>query len=272
MELKKEQRTSQKEQLTFVLSYVPSDAEKHEYVIKESFIEFVIVIDSTGQGIAEVALEKLDKFGLDIADMRGQGYDNGANMSGKYNGVQKRILDLNPLAAFIPCSNRSLNLNLKDMASASGEINAFFLNVQEIFTFLSASSRRWDVLIKHCSSFKDLTPELLSTTRWSARHNAIKPLRRNLRKVLAALEEICNDETFDKFVCSVCIWNVVLEQFERVAKSLQKIDSNLATAVMLLQDLDEFLASYKLDGYDKAIQDAVVIAEENDIPLNFEIP
>lgn len=117
---------SRKEQLTFVLGYVPFDLEKHEYVIKESFIEFAIVTDSTGQGITDVALKKLDKFGLDVADMRGQGYDNGANMSGKYKGVQKRILDLNPLAAFIPCSNHSLNLNLNDAASASGEINLFF--------------------------------------------------------------------------------------------------------------------------------------------------
>lgn len=58
--------------------------------------------------------------------MRGQGYDCGANMSAKYKGVQKRILDLNPLAAYIPCSNHSLNLNLNDTASASPEINAFF--------------------------------------------------------------------------------------------------------------------------------------------------
>lgn len=35
--------------------------------------------------------------------MRGQGYDNGANMTGKNKGVQKHIQNLNPRAFFIPC-------------------------------------------------------------------------------------------------------------------------------------------------------------------------
>lgn len=55
-------------------------------------------------------------------------------MKAKHKGVQKRVLELNPLAVFT-----------------------------------------------------DLTPKALSTTRWSARLFAIKPLHRNLKKILAAL-------------------------------------------------------------------------------------
>lgn len=75
-----------------------------------------------------------------------------------------------------------------------------------------------------------------------------------------------------KFICSVCIWNEVLEQFDRVSKSLQMVESNLATAVMLLSDLNKYLDSYKLDGYEKAIQNALLIAEENEIIAIFETP
>jgi len=42
----------------------------------------------------------------------GQGYDNGSNMKGKYQGVQKRFLDINPKAFYTPCGCHSLNLVL----------------------------------------------------------------------------------------------------------------------------------------------------------------
>ena len=40
----------------------------------------------------------LETFGLEIENIRGQGYDNGSNMRGKHRGLQKRILELNPRA------------------------------------------------------------------------------------------------------------------------------------------------------------------------------
>jgi len=37
--------------------------------------------------MTNVLLESLKKFGILLDDMRGQGYDNGANMRGQQNGV-----------------------------------------------------------------------------------------------------------------------------------------------------------------------------------------
>ena len=51
-----------------------------------------------------------DDKGIDIGDCRGQGYDNGANMSGRVKGVQAQILKENPLATFSPCAFHTLNL------------------------------------------------------------------------------------------------------------------------------------------------------------------
>jgi hypothetical protein len=39
---------------------------------------------------------------IDLGDCRGQSYDNAANMSGTYNGLQTRIKQLSPLATFVP--------------------------------------------------------------------------------------------------------------------------------------------------------------------------
>nr|XP_047132592.1 uncharacterized protein LOC124811280 [Hydra vulgaris] len=82
--------------------------------IKEYFLGFFSVSDSTGLGLTEVLIELLTKHGLEISNCRGQGYDNGSNMKGKINGVQKRILNLNPLALYVPCGNHTLNLKLCD--------------------------------------------------------------------------------------------------------------------------------------------------------------
>ncbi|XP_055307958.1 zinc finger MYM-type protein 1-like, partial [Sitodiplosis mosellana] len=277
---------SRQEQMTFVIRYVHFDVDKRFFQIKESFIEFVDVSETTGKAMADIAVNNLNKHKIEIKNMRGQGYDNGSNMKGKHIGVQAQIQSINPLAVFIPCSNHTLNLSLNDAASASIEVCAFFATVQKIYTFLSASTTRWDILKKHCTSIHDLVPKALSTTRWSARLNAIKPLRRNLNKILATLDEISNSESFEpsvryeaeciinfidfKFICSVCIWHAILENFDRVSKLMQRIDMNLSGVETLLSDISQFLAEYKENGYERAITEATEIADELEIPANFE--
>ena len=46
----------------------------------------------------ELINETLRKNGIPLADCRGQGYDNGSNMSGAYKGAQARIIQNNQLA------------------------------------------------------------------------------------------------------------------------------------------------------------------------------
>ncbi|GJT83047.1 zinc finger MYM-type protein 1-like protein [Tanacetum coccineum] len=63
--------------------------------------------DTTGQGLFDGTLDELKSLGLDIDDIRGQGYDNGSNMKGKHRGVQKKFLDINPRAFYTPCGCQS---------------------------------------------------------------------------------------------------------------------------------------------------------------------
>jgi hypothetical protein len=50
------------------------------------------------------------KLDLDINNVREQGYDNGSNMKGRHQGVQSRLLKLNPRAFYSTCGCHSLNL------------------------------------------------------------------------------------------------------------------------------------------------------------------
>jgi len=84
---------------------------KHEvHERMERFLEFVDCNRKTGEAIAQLIIETLEKHGIPLSNCRGQGYDNGSNMSGSYKGAQAFILKQNPLATFAPCACHSLNL------------------------------------------------------------------------------------------------------------------------------------------------------------------
>ena len=78
---------------------------------------------------------------LDIDDVRGQCYDNGSNMKGRHQGVQKRLLDINPRAMYTPCGCHSLNLTLCDMANSCGKTKDFFGTVQCIYNLFANSTK-----------------------------------------------------------------------------------------------------------------------------------
>ena len=90
-----------------------------------------------------------------VGNVRGQSYDNGSNMKGKKQGVQRKLLNLNPTAFYSPCGAHSLNLMLCDMANNSRKARDFFGVVQRIYTIFSKSTKRWKILM---DNFKELKP------------------------------------------------------------------------------------------------------------------
>lgn len=87
--------------------------------IKEPFHGFVEV--TTGLYLPTVILEKLNELKIPFEDCRGQAFDNGANMKGKNQGVQARLLKRNPRAVFVPCGAHTLNLVIADTDKSSKE-------------------------------------------------------------------------------------------------------------------------------------------------------
>jgi hypothetical protein len=112
------------EQMSLIIRYV--DSSSGHVRVEEAFMGFLEVNDTTGQGIFDVLEEELKNLGLDIDNIRGQGYDNGSNMKGKHQGVQKKLLDINPRAFYSACGCHSLNLTLCDMAKTCGKAKDFF--------------------------------------------------------------------------------------------------------------------------------------------------
>ena len=68
---------SNKDQLAIVLRFVDESGQ-----VREEFIEFVHIHSCTGANIAEQLRSLLERLGLHINNIRGQGYDGEANMAG----------------------------------------------------------------------------------------------------------------------------------------------------------------------------------------------
>lgn len=161
-----------------------------QVLVKEHFLGFIHLTESTGEFMTEVVLDKLKNMPLLVENIRGQGYDNGSNMRGKESGVQKRILDVNSRAFYVPCCSHTLNLVVNDAASCCVDVTTFFDVVQRTYVFFSASTRRWEILLHHVPS---LTLKPLSETKWSNRIDALTPLRYQLSHVCDTLEDISED-------------------------------------------------------------------------------
>ena len=120
------------EQKTIIVCFVYLNNTPKKVEIWEYFLGFCPILDTTGEGLMTFLINFLNRENINIHDMRCQGYDNGSNMKGKHNGLQKKILDLSPKAFYVPCAAHSLNLVINDVDKSSLEIEKFFSVVQEI--------------------------------------------------------------------------------------------------------------------------------------------
>lgn len=194
---------SHTDQLTIVIRYVNEAG-----LSIERFFEFLPNTGHKGKDMESEVVEFLKNREIDIMNCRGQAYDNASNMSGKYNGLQSRIKAINELAVYIPCSGHTLNLTATHAAEVSNIVARFFLFIQNVYVFFSASTYRWQILIQqlkadlHKRNVKNervLVPKRLSDTRWCARAASCRALKAGYGSFVSALNKISTD-TDEKMV------------------------------------------------------------------------
>ncbi|XP_019184961.1 PREDICTED: zinc finger MYM-type protein 1-like, partial [Ipomoea nil] len=254
---------SHQEQMSLIIRCV--DISTYPIKIEEFFLEFLVVNDTTGQGLFEVLQNVLISLDLDIDNVRGQGYDNGSNMRGRHQGVQKRLLDINRRAFYTPCGSHSLNLTLCDVANSCGKARDFFGVVQRIYTIFANSTKRWHILK---SNVTNLTPKPLSSTRWESRVESVKAIRYQVSDIREALLQVADTDGDSKiqseakslatnelsnfeFLLVTIIWFEILSMVNIVSKQLQTKD-------MLLDN-------YRENGFSTAMDIAKEIVTELEI-------
>lgn len=105
--------------------------------------------ESTGKHLVSLILKGLEELKVPFMGCRGQSYDNGASMRRKKNGVQSRLLEINPRALFVPCGAHSLNLLVADAAKESIDATSYFGILQMLHNLFSASAQSWAILKKN---------------------------------------------------------------------------------------------------------------------------
>jgi hypothetical protein len=237
------------DQLTFVFRFVNASGK-----VVERFIGFEPIHSHTGLSLAETVISMVRNLGLDMANCRGQSYDNASNMSGKYNGLQAHLKKVNPLIHYTPCAAHSLNLvGVNTIEDCSADVISFFDLLQSLYAFCSASTHRWNTVFKNDFSISH-TLKSLCGTRWSCRADSTKNLCRNYRAIRDSLAKISSDsvekerckreasalvaklDTLESVLMTM-VWDRILGRFKATSDKIQTRDLDLATAVRLLQSL-----------------------------------
>ncbi|KAG8434798.1 hypothetical protein GDO86_012953 [Hymenochirus boettgeri] len=280
------------EQMTLMVRFVTAtefpESGSERISIKEHFLSFIDINDTTGAGMTKVLLENLEALNIDIKDMRGQGYDNGSNMKGKNKGVQAQVRELNPRAFYVPCNAHSLNLVVSDAASCAIETAKFFNIIQSLYVFFSGSTHRWNTLKQHLSTNHQwLTLKPLSATRWESRIDAVKAVRNQIGKIDDALSAVMEDTTSIPntiaeasviqdnicnfhFLCGLVLWYDILFVVNITSKRLQGIEEDLHGAVEQLERARLYLRNYRSDeAFENVIKTAQNLAVELGIDGNF---
>lgn len=251
--------------------------------VRESFLGFFHLKGKTATALTGDILEKLENEGLDIQLCRGQGYDNAASMAGIHGGVQQKIKDINPKAIFVPCSNHSLNLCGKHSFANNPSCVTFFGSLEALYTFFALSTHRWDVLVKYTG----LTVKRLSTTRWSAHADAVKPVIQKFNQFVEAIEALCDvEESVEtrgaahnllpaicdfSFISFLFFWGDVLQEVDLAQKYMQTPGITVDMVATKLRALKVFLEEQRTKVVDNAVQQALAKCEELDIPTEKRI-
>jgi len=269
---------SRVEQLSVILRTTNQDIAQ----IEEYFLEFVAVEKTTAERLSDYIIEKLEELGISLADCRGQGYDNGANMRGEKSGVQRRLLNLNSLAFFVPCGCHSWNLVLGDAASSCAGAQTFFGTLQRLYTIFSCSSERWGIL----KSYVTISLKPLSETRWECRSESVKAVRYQLSEVIDALvglrenstdcslisecQSLENEISSFEFVLSLVIWYDILVKIHTISKVWQSDNMQLDVAIKHLETFLKWLGEYRNQGFQDALVSAREVAEGAGIEMKFK--
>lgn len=246
------QDISKLDQQSHVYRYVTVESDENDIptnlIINESFVGFEVLDGQTSGEMEEQVYRNFQSNNLDIKKLRGLGFDGAANMSGAYNGLQKRIKDVQPLALYVHCAAHNLNLVINDSVKNIPEVNYFYDKLQGLYVFFGNSIKRWAQL--KAEGTTKISLKRLCTTRWSSRNDSLLALRllyQDVMKVLSYIalmgrnsveknEAVGLQKYFQKFE-SILILTVeakILNSLNTVSTLLQSTDCELSVAVDLL--------------------------------------
>jgi len=182
-----------------------------EFKVREDFLGFINFTSTTGKFLKDSLCNFLDTIGLSIDNLRGQGFDGGSNMSGKFRGLQALIRQEQELAFYVHCFSHSLNLSVSKGCEVPLVRNMLGI-LASVSTFLSASAKKVSIITKVIEESDEaqtrkqkLKP--VCQTRWVERHNSVMIFRELFPYILKPLHQI-QTETDAKAASSAATCNI----------------------------------------------------------------
>ncbi|CAF3983994.1 unnamed protein product, partial [Rotaria sordida] len=273
------------EQLSLSIRYLSRD--NNQIQIKEEFIGFTPLSDSSAKGIFEKIIEYLRSTGLDLTYLRGQGYDGCSVMSGHIGGVQKLISDTAPRALYVHCASHSLDLAICD-ACDDKIIQLFFGTIKTIIKFISGSPKRQNLFKKAIEATTcDIKRQKLAKLvdhRWVEKATSVLSFKQLFTSVMTLLEylmENADAETganarayfkcikdLDFIICLFVVSRIfaILKPYTEV---LQSKNYDLAQCYDNIEEVAIYLAELKYDvtKFHELETELEHFAGENDITL-----
>ncbi|XP_057432436.1 uncharacterized protein LOC130725205 [Lotus japonicus] len=113
------ERDCHQEQISLIIRYV--DISSNSVSVEDSFLGFLNVNDTTGQGLF-VLQDELKNLDLDIFDVRGKGYDNGSNMKDNVKCLTPKSLSSTRWESHVD-SVRAIKTQMSDFREALLEVS-----------------------------------------------------------------------------------------------------------------------------------------------------
>ncbi|CAF1512951.1 unnamed protein product [Rotaria sordida] len=271
------------EQLSISIRYLCYD--NNQIDIKEDFIGFTPVVDNSAKGVSEHIINYLRSTGLDLAYLRGQGYDGCSVMSGHIGGVQKLISNIEPKAVYVHCASHSLDLAICD-ACDDRNIQIFFGTVKTIVKFIRASPKRQNLLknaitVTHCDTKRQKLSKLVEH-RWVEKQTSVLVFKQFFPSIVVALEymiENCDSDTSANsraylksitdldFIICLFVVSRVFAILKPYTEKLQSKNCELTQCYGNIQDVATHLAELKYNEkkFDELINELGVFLHDNDI-------
>ncbi|XP_066960746.1 zinc finger MYM-type protein 1-like [Macrobrachium rosenbergii] len=216
------------EQMTVIIRFVQVDEDNAVIAVREHFLGYVPLQETTGAFMAETILEEFKKMDLCIDNLRGQGYDNGSNMKASTHrwDVLKR---------------HAQSLTVKPL-----------------------SETRWESRIDALKPIRYQIGDIYDALTEMATDSTL--LGSSGNSTHAEAKALANGIATFKFLVSLIVWYDILFEINITSKQLQAKENDISSALKQLERTRMFLEERRSDTeFEKVPVDATELANDLEI-------